>query len=577
MERDAAETLMKAQEARRSNAYQAFDPEGLERAASAIKDLNKSPHAKSAIELQREKERTEQKRIEAHIGDAKALEEEFKLKLAQVQEEQRRLTMQEEAKYHREKANYEDQLARKRYNDQLSANQQSQAEILRKQEESVAKQEELRRSSIKYEADLRHENEMKRVKAELAGQAQVERENHDLRLEKIREESKEHRKTKLEAVAAWGTVLAQGAQTFLTDWKMLSSTVGALSALAVGVYTARTGTSFVGRVIEARVGKPALVRETSRLTPAHVIQHPVKTTKTAFRPKHDVLKGIILAPSLETRLRDIAIATKNTKLNQGYYRNILLHGPPGSGKTMFAKSLAYHSGLDYAILTGGDISPMGAQGVTAVHKVFDWANTSSKGVLLFVDEADAFLRKRSSEHISEDLRSTLNAFLFRTGEQSKKMMLVLASNQPEQFDWAMNDRLDEMVLFDLPGLEERERLVRNYFDLFILRASEKSFLQRMRSLFSLRKPRKLTVGEFDFAAKCSEVAVKTEGLSAREISKLAVSWQASAYASEDGVLTEQIVDERVRDAVAQRAKKTQWEQEVRKEAKVIHSYEQTKQ
>merc|ERR1712226_586513 len=112
---------------------------------------------------------------------------EFKLKLVQVQEEQRRLTMQEEAKYHREKANYEDQLARKRYNDQLSANQQSQAEILRKQEESVAKQEELRRSSIKYEADLRHENEMKRVKAEPAGQAQVERENHDLRLEKIRE------------------------------------------------------------------------------------------------------------------------------------------------------------------------------------------------------------------------------------------------------------------------------------------------------------------------------------------------------------------------------------------------------
>lgn len=38
-------------------------------------------------------------------------------------------------------------------------------------------------------------------------------------------------------------------------------------------------------------------------------------------------------------------------------------------------------------------------------------------------------------------------------------MLVLASNTPEQFDWAVNDRLDEMVEFALPGLEERERLV----------------------------------------------------------------------------------------------------------------------
>ena len=66
------------------------------------------------------------------------------------------------------------------------------------------------------------------------------------------------------------------------------------------------------------------------------------------------------------------------------------------------------------------MAPMGREGVTAVHKVFDWAATSRKGLLLFVDEADAFLRKRSSETISEDLRATLNAFLYRTGEQSSK-------------------------------------------------------------------------------------------------------------------------------------------------------------
>lgn len=90
------------------------------------------------------------------------------------------------------------------------------------------------------------------------------------------------------------------------------------------------------------------------------------------------------------------------------------------------------------------------------------------GLLLFVDEADAFLRKRSSESISEDLRATLNAFLYRTGEQSNKFMMVLASNTPEQFDWAVNDRLDEMVEFSLPGLQERQRLLRLYFDKFVL-------------------------------------------------------------------------------------------------------------
>jgi ATPase family AAA domain-containing protein 3A/B len=34
----------------------------------------------------------------------------------------------------------------------------------------------------------------------------------------------------------------------------------------------------------------------------------------------------------------------------------------------------------------------------------------------------------------------LNAFLYRTGDQSGKFMMVLASNTPEQLDWAVNDR-----------------------------------------------------------------------------------------------------------------------------------------
>ena len=35
--------------------------------------------------------------------------------------------------------------------------------------------------------------------------------------------------------------------------------------------------------------------------------------------------------------------------------------------------------MDYAILTGGDIVPLGKDGVTAIHRVFDWANASRKG------------------------------------------------------------------------------------------------------------------------------------------------------------------------------------------------------
>uniref|UniRef100_A0A3Q2XIJ6 ATPase family AAA domain containing 3A n=1 Tax=Hippocampus comes TaxID=109280 RepID=A0A3Q2XIJ6_HIPCM len=321
--------------------------------------------------------------------------------------------------------------------------------------------------------------------------------------------------------------------------------VAGLTLLAVGVYSARNATGVAGRYIEARLGKPSLVRETSRFTVGEAIKHPIKTVKRLKSKPQDALEGVVLNPTLEERVRDVAIATRNTRQNNGLYRNILMYGPPGTGKTLFAKKLAMHSGMDYAIMTGGDVAPMGRDGVTAMHKVFDWANTSRRGLLLFVDEADAFLRKRSTEKISEDLRATLNAFLYRTGEQSNRFMLVLASNQPEQFDWAINDRIDEIVNFALPGLEERERLVRLYFDRYVLEPATGG-RQRMK------------LAQFDYGKKCSEIAKRAEGMSGREISKLGVAWQAAAYSSEDGVLTEAMIDTRVDDAVKQHRQKMDW-------------------
>ncbi len=40
-------------------------------------------------------------------------------------------------------------------------------------------------------------------------------------------------------------------------------------------------------------------------------------------------------------------------------------------QTMFARSLAEHSGLDFAVFTGGDIAPLGRDAVTELHKLYD--------------------------------------------------------------------------------------------------------------------------------------------------------------------------------------------------------------
>lgn len=53
-------------------------------------------------------------------------------------------------------------------------------------------------------------------------------------------------------------------------------------------------------------------------------------------------------------------------------------------------------------------------------------------------------------------------------------MLVYASNQPEQFDWAINDRIDEMVPFALPGEEERLRMINLYMKSYLLETPGKA-------------------------------------------------------------------------------------------------------
>ncbi|XP_072238270.1 ATPase family AAA domain containing 3 [Leuresthes tenuis] len=522
-----------------------FDPTGLERAAQAAKELDKSRHAKEALDLARMQEQTTQIEHQSKMKEYEAALEQIKGDQIRIQGEERRKTLNEETKQHQARAQYQDKLARQRYEDQLRQQQILNEENLRKQEESVHKQEAMRKATIEHEMELRHKNELLRIEAETKARARVERENADIIREQIRLKAAEHRQTVLESIKTAGTVFGEGFRSFVSDWDKVTATVAGLTLLAVGVYSARNATGVAGRYIEARLGKPSLVRETSRFTVGEAIKHPVKTFKRLKSKPQDALEGVVLSPPLEERVRDVAIATRNTRQNNGLYRNILMYGPPGTGKTLFAKKLAMHSGMDYAIMTGGDVAPMGRDGVTAMHKVFDWANTSRRGLLLFVDEADAFLRKRSTEKISEDLRATLNAFLYRTGEQSNKFMLVLASNQPEQFDWAINDRIDEIVNFALPGPEERERLVRLYFDKYVLEPATGG-RQRMK------------LAQFDYGKKCSEIAKRTGGMSGREISKLGVAWQAAAYSSEDGVLTEAMIDARVDDAVKQHLQKMDW-------------------
>ncbi|GCB77681.1 hypothetical protein scyTo_0020020, partial [Scyliorhinus torazame] len=364
---------------RNKDKWSNFDPTGLERAAKAARDLDSSRYAKDALDLSRLQEQTVQMEHQGRIKEYEAAVEQLKSDQIKVQGEEKRKTLAEETRQHQARAQYQDKLARQRYDDQLRQQQLLNEDNLRKQEESVLKQESMRKATIEHEMELRHKNEMLRIEAEAKARAKVERENADLIREQIRLKAAEHRQTVLDSIKTAGAVFGEGFHAFVSDWDKVTATVAGLTLLAVGVYSAKNATGVAGRYIEARLGKPSLVRDTSRITLVEGLKHPIKVGKRLMSKPQDALEGVVLSPKLEERVRDIAIATRNTKSNKGLYRNILMYGPPGTGKTLFAKKLAVHSGMDYAIMTGGDVAPMGRDGVTAMHKVFDWASTSRRG------------------------------------------------------------------------------------------------------------------------------------------------------------------------------------------------------
>lgn len=125
---------------------------------------------------------------------------------------------------------------------------------------------------------MRHQNELKQIEARLRGEAQVERENREIRLERSRVEAREHRETILQSIQTAGSVIGAGLDAFLADRNKVITAVGATTVLAAGVYGAKYGLGTLARFIESLIGKPKLVRETSRLNTVDLVRHPIQVS-----------------------------------------------------------------------------------------------------------------------------------------------------------------------------------------------------------------------------------------------------------------------------------------------------------
>lgn len=124
----------------------------------------------------------------------------------------------------------------------------------------------------------------------------------------------------------------------------------------IGVYTAREIARFCRVVIESTLGKPKLIRETSRKSlPYQYItdimnwfrSNEIQDTRSGL---DQIFVDVALPKSLKDRVLNLAMAASRSRENNAPHRHILFYGPPGTGKTMVARKLAKSLGMEYAMM-----------------------------------------------------------------------------------------------------------------------------------------------------------------------------------------------------------------------------------
>ncbi len=264
--------------------------------------------------------------------------------------------------------------------------------------------------------------------------ADAERANEDVHIRKLQAESEQRTKRVLAAIDSVVSLSSRSLSTAAKNPKEVITFIGYISLLTSSIFLAKEMARIIRSIIEAMIGKPQLIRETTRnALPWSLVAYIGRwipwDKRTVSGSIEDEFRDIILPKALKERVIDLAYSARNARRRNAPFRHVLLYGPPGTGKTLLAQKLAKVIGLDYALMSGGDVSPLGADAVTQIHNLFAWARYSPKGVILFVDEAEVFLGSRDSTHMTEVSHNALNAVLYNTGGERKDFMLVLATNR----------------------------------------------------------------------------------------------------------------------------------------------------
>lgn len=141
--------------------------------------------------------------------------------------------------------------------------------------------------------------------------------------------------------------------------------------------------------------------------------------------------------------------------------SILFYGPAGCGKTFFAEKMAEEVGIHFMKVVPDDLACTWVHGTQQkIGEVFRDAEKHAP-TLLFFDEFDAMVPRRTGSEINQHYDSEVNEFLCMLNNAAERGVYVLAAtNHPERIDKAVlrTGRIDEMVYIDMPDKDARKSL-----------------------------------------------------------------------------------------------------------------------
>ncbi|XP_053851629.1 fidgetin-like protein 1 [Vidua macroura] len=147
---------------------------------------------------------------------------------------------------------------------------------------------------------------------------------------------------------------------------------------------------------------------------------------------------------------------------RGPPKGILLFGPPGTGKTLIGKCIACQSGATFFSISASSLtSKWVGEGEKMVRALFAVARCQQPAVI-FIDEIDSLLSQRGEgEH--ESSRRIKTEFLVQldgaTTSSEDRILVVGATNRPQEIDEAARRRLVKRLYIPLPEASARKQIV----------------------------------------------------------------------------------------------------------------------